>query len=50
MIHFLMLSALARAIFIFASNKVTLNPDFTGLFKDLQGGSTISSTPVSRRI
>jgi uncharacterized membrane protein (DUF2068 family) len=38
MIHFLVLSALAAAIFIFAGNKATLNADFTRFLKDLQGG------------
>ena len=37
-IHFLVLSALAAAIFLFASNKATLNSDFTQILKDLQGG------------
>ena len=37
-IHFLVLSALAAAIFLFASNKVALNADFTKILNDLQGG------------
>ncbi|HEY0717144.1 MAG TPA: DUF2127 domain-containing protein [Streptosporangiaceae bacterium] len=37
-IHFLVLSALAAAIFLFANNKVTLNADFTRILNDLQGG------------
>src|SRR6201996_456334 len=37
-IHFLVLSALAAAIFLFASNKVALNADFTKILDDLQGG------------
>jgi uncharacterized membrane protein (DUF2068 family) len=37
-IHFLILSALATAIFLFASNKATLNADFNRILKDLQGG------------
>ena len=37
-IHFLVLSALATAIFLFASNKATLNADFNRILKDLQGG------------
>jgi uncharacterized membrane protein (DUF2068 family) len=37
-IHFLLLSALAAAIFLFASNKAALNADFTKVLKDLQGG------------
>jgi len=38
LIHFLVLSALAAAIFLFASNKTALNADFTRILKDLQGG------------
>src|ERR1700755_152718 len=38
LIHFLVLSALAAAIFLFASNKVALNADFTKILDDLQGG------------
>lgn len=37
-IHFLVLSALAAAIFLFASNKAALNADFTKILNDLQGG------------
>jgi uncharacterized membrane protein (DUF2068 family) len=37
-IHFLVLSALAAAIFLFASNKAALNADFTKVLRDLQGG------------
>jgi uncharacterized membrane protein (DUF2068 family) len=37
-IHFLVLSALAAAIFLFASNKAALNSEFTQILKDLQGG------------
>ncbi len=37
-IHFLVLSALAAAIFLFAGNKVALNADFTKILNDLQGG------------
>ena len=36
--HFLVLSALAAAIFLFASNKAALNADFTKILNDLQGG------------
>jgi uncharacterized membrane protein (DUF2068 family) len=36
--HFLVLSALAAAIFLFASNKAALNADFTKVLNDLQGG------------
>jgi hypothetical protein len=36
--HFLVLSALAAALFLFASNKAALNADFTRILKDLQGG------------
>jgi uncharacterized membrane protein (DUF2068 family) len=38
LIHFLVLSALAAAIFLFASNKAALSDDFTKILKDLQGG------------
>jgi uncharacterized membrane protein (DUF2068 family) len=38
LLHFLVFSALAAAIFLFASNKVALNADFTRLLKDIQGG------------
>ncbi len=38
MIHFLVLSALAAAIFLFADNKAMLNSEFTQVLKDLQGG------------
>jgi len=38
LIHFLVLSALAAAIFLFADNKVALNAEFTQILKDLQGG------------
>ena len=37
-IHFLVLSALAAAIFLFADNKVALNSEFTQILKDMQGG------------
>jgi uncharacterized membrane protein (DUF2068 family) len=37
-IHFLVLSALAAVIFLFASNKAALNADFTKILNDLQGG------------
>ena len=37
-IHFLVLSALAAAIFLFVNNKAVLNSDFTRILKDLQGG------------
>jgi len=37
-IHFLVLSALAAGIILFADNKVTLNSDFTQILKDMQGG------------
>src|ERR1700759_3676934 len=36
--HFLVLAALAAAIFLFASNKAALNADFTKILNDLQGG------------
>lgn len=38
LIHFLVLSALAAAVFLFASNKAALNAEFTRILKDLQGG------------
>jgi uncharacterized membrane protein (DUF2068 family) len=37
-LHFLVLSALAVGLFLFAQNKVALNSDFTRVVKDLQGG------------
>ena len=37
-IHFLVLSALAAALFLFASNRAVLNADFTNILKDMQGG------------
>ena len=37
-IHFLVLSALAAAIFLFAGDKAALNADFTKILNDLQGG------------
>src|SRR6201995_1067329 len=38
LIHFLVLSALAAAIFLFAGDKAALNADFTKILNDLQGG------------
>jgi uncharacterized membrane protein (DUF2068 family) len=38
LIHFLVLSALAAALFLFATNKAALNADFTKILKDTQGG------------
>ena len=38
LIHFLVLSALAAATFLFADNKATLSSDFMQILKDLQGG------------
>jgi uncharacterized membrane protein (DUF2068 family) len=38
LLHFLVLSALAVGIFLFASNKAALNADFARILKDLQGG------------
>jgi uncharacterized membrane protein (DUF2068 family) len=38
LLHFLVLSALAAAIFLFASNRVALNADFTRVLKYVQGG------------
>jgi uncharacterized membrane protein (DUF2068 family) len=37
-LHFLVLSALAAAVLLFASNKAALNADFTRILRDLQGG------------
>ena len=37
-IHFLVLSALAAALLLFANNKATLNSEFTRILKELQGG------------
>lgn len=37
-IHFLVLAALAAAIFLFAGDKAALNAEFTRVLKDLQGG------------
>jgi uncharacterized membrane protein (DUF2068 family) len=37
-LHFLVLSGLAAAVFLFASNKAALNADFTRILHDLQGG------------
>ena len=37
-IHFLVLSALAAALFLFASNRAMLNADFTKILRDMQGG------------
>jgi uncharacterized membrane protein (DUF2068 family) len=37
-LHFLVLSALAAVIFLFATNKAALNADFTKILNDLQGG------------
>jgi uncharacterized membrane protein (DUF2068 family) len=38
LIHFLVLSSLATAIFLFAGDKAALNADFTRVLVDLQGG------------
>jgi uncharacterized membrane protein (DUF2068 family) len=37
-LHFLVLSALAAAVFLFASNRAALNADFTRVLNNLQGG------------
>ena len=37
-LHFLILTALAVALFLFAINRAVLNEDFTRILKDLQGG------------
>ena len=38
-LHFLILSALAAAIFLFASDRVALDAEFTRILNDLQGGA-----------
>jgi len=38
-LHFLLLSALAAAILLFASDRAALNADFTRILADLQGGA-----------
>jgi uncharacterized membrane protein (DUF2068 family) len=38
LVHFLVLSALAAAVFLFASNRAALNADFTRVLKYMQGG------------
>jgi uncharacterized membrane protein (DUF2068 family) len=38
LLHFLILSALAAAVFLFASNRAALNADFTRVLNDMQGG------------
>jgi uncharacterized membrane protein (DUF2068 family) len=38
MLHFVVLSALAAAVFLFASNRAALNTDFTRALKYVQGG------------
>jgi uncharacterized membrane protein (DUF2068 family) len=43
-IHFLVLSALAAAIFLFASNKAALDTDFTKILNDLQKLFAVSIT------
>ena len=37
-LHFLVLSALAAAVFLFAGNRAALNAEFTRILNDLQGG------------
>jgi uncharacterized membrane protein (DUF2068 family) len=37
-VHFLVLGALAAAVFLFADNRAALDADFTRILKDLQGG------------
>ena len=37
-LHFLILSALAAAVFLFADNRAALNAEFTRILNDLQGG------------
>jgi uncharacterized membrane protein (DUF2068 family) len=38
LVHFLVLSALAAALFLFADHQAALNADFTRILNDLQGG------------
>ena len=38
MLHFLILSALAAAVFLFAGDRAALNAEFTRILNDLQGG------------
>jgi uncharacterized membrane protein (DUF2068 family) len=38
MLHFLLLSALAAAVLLFASDRAALNAEFTRILNDLQGG------------
>jgi uncharacterized membrane protein (DUF2068 family) len=38
-LHFLILSALAAAVFLFASDRAALNAEFTRILNDLQGGA-----------
>jgi uncharacterized membrane protein (DUF2068 family) len=38
LLHFLSLTALALALFLFGRNRAMLNADFTRILKDLQGG------------
>jgi uncharacterized membrane protein (DUF2068 family) len=38
-IHFLILSALAAAVFLFASDRAALDAEFTRILNDLQGGA-----------
>src|SRR5208282_940942 len=38
-LHFLVLSALAAAVFLFASDRAALNAEFTRILNDLQGGA-----------
>ncbi len=38
LLHFLILTVLAVALFLFAHNRAVLNADFTRIVKDLQGG------------
>jgi len=38
LLHFVVLSALAAAVFLFASNRAALNADFTRVLKYMQGG------------
>jgi uncharacterized membrane protein (DUF2068 family) len=48
--HFLVLSALAVAVFLFADNRAALDADFTRILNDLQGGAGGPMTTSSHGI
>jgi uncharacterized membrane protein (DUF2068 family) len=49
-IHFLILSALAAAVFLFASDRAALDAEFTRILNDLQGGAGGPMTTSSHGI